>query len=68
MTETGALSVWERPTRVILTGLTLGGAGRALRPPTAADLVVTVGTAAGAVLGAVAVAQLGVSLRRMLAG
>ena len=25
--ETGALSVWERPTRVILTGLTLGGAG-----------------------------------------
>ena len=25
--ETGALSVWERPTRVILTGLTLTGAG-----------------------------------------
>src|SRR4051812_842109 len=28
--ETGALSVWERPTRVILTGFTLGGAGIAV--------------------------------------
>jgi CDP-diacylglycerol--glycerol-3-phosphate 3-phosphatidyltransferase len=67
--ETGPLSVWERPTRVILTGLTLGGAGvvSALALG-AADLVVTAGTAAGAVLGAVGVAQLGVSLRRMLAG
>lgn len=65
--ETGALSVWERPTRVILTGLTLGGAG-VLFALDAAVLVVTVGTAAGAVLGAVGVAQLGVSLRRMLAG
>ena len=27
VSETGALSVWERPTRVILTGLTLSGAG-----------------------------------------
>jgi phosphatidylglycerophosphate synthase len=62
---TGALSVWERPTRVILTGLTLGGAG-VLAALDAADLVVTAGTAAGAVLGAIGVVQLGVSLRRML--
>lgn len=64
--ETGSLSVWERPTRVILTGLTLGGAGVVSGP--AADAVVTAGTAAGALLGVVGVAQLGVSLRRMLAG
>jgi phosphatidylglycerophosphate synthase len=62
---TGALSVWERPTRIILTGLTLGGAG-VLAALDAADLVVTAGTAAGAVLGAIGVVQLGVSLRRML--
>ena len=62
---TGALSVWERPTRVILTGLTLGGAG-VLAALDAADLVVTVGTAAGAVLGTIGVVQLGFSLRRML--
>ena len=66
VTETGALSVWERPTRVILTGLTLGGAG-VVSALDVTDLVVTIGTAAGAVLGAVAVAQLGVSLRRRLA-
>ncbi|WP_245161072.1 hypothetical protein, partial [Blastococcus sp. CT_GayMR16] len=62
--ETGALSVWERPTRVIMTGLTLVGAGVLAG---AAELLVTVGTAAGALLGVVAVTQLGVSLRRMLA-
>jgi CDP-diacylglycerol--glycerol-3-phosphate 3-phosphatidyltransferase len=64
VTETGALSVWERPTRVILTGLTLVGAGVVSG---AADLVVTMGAAAGALLGVVGVVQLGVSLRRMLA-
>jgi phosphatidylglycerophosphate synthase len=63
--ETGALSVWERPTRVAMTGFTLGGAG-VLAGLVAADLVVTAGTAVGAVLGAVGVAQLGISLRRML--
>ncbi|WP_448623887.1 CDP-alcohol phosphatidyltransferase family protein [Geodermatophilus sp. URMC 64] len=61
--ETGALSVWERPTRVAMAGLTLGGAGVV---GGAAATVVTAGTAAGAVLGAVAVAQLGVALRRAL--
>ena len=64
-TETGALSVWERPMRIILTGMTLLGAG-VVSVFGAADLVVTAGTAAGVVLGAVAVVQLGVSLRRML--
>ena len=51
---------------MILTGLTLSGAG-VVASLGVADLVVTAGTAAGAVLGAVAVGQLGVSLRRMLA-
>lgn len=62
---TGPLSVWERPTRVILTGLTLVGAG-VVSAAGQASLVVTVGAAVGAVLGVVGVAQLGVSLRRML--
>ena len=66
VSETGALSVWERPTRVILTGLTLSGAG-VVAALGVVHPVVTAGTAAGALLGAVAVVQLGVSLRRMLA-
>ena len=67
LAETGALTVWERPTRVILTGLTTVGAG-VLSGLGAADLVVTAGTAAGALLGAVGVVQLGFSLRGMLPG
>jgi len=63
--ETGALSVWERPTRVVMAGFTLGGAGVVVE---AARTVVTAGTATGALLGAVAVAQLGVSLRQALGG
>ena len=64
--ETGALTVWERPTRVILTGLTTVGAG-VVSGLGGADLVITAGTAAGALLGAVGVIQLGFSLRAMLA-
>jgi phosphatidylglycerophosphate synthase len=64
--ETGALSVWERPTRVILTGLTLTGAG-VLSGFGAEPAVATGGAAAGTALGAVAVVQLGFSLRRALA-
>ena len=64
--ETGALSVWERPSRVAMTGMTLAGAG-VVAGTGAAELVVTVGTGVGALLGAVAVVQLGISLRRMLA-
>ena len=65
VTETGALSVWERPTRVILTGLTLGGAWVVAGIGWAGPVVVA-GCAAGAVLGAVAVVQLGIGLRRLL--
>jgi CDP-diacylglycerol--glycerol-3-phosphate 3-phosphatidyltransferase len=63
--ETGALSVWERPTRVALTGFTLGGAGVL---PGAAAVVVPAGTAAGVLLGAIGVLQLGLGLRRALEG
>jgi CDP-diacylglycerol--glycerol-3-phosphate 3-phosphatidyltransferase len=66
VTETGALSVWERPTRVAMTGCTLVGAG-VMAGVGFSDTVVTAGTAVGVLLGAVGVAQLGISLRRMLA-
>jgi hypothetical protein len=49
-----------------MTGMTLGGAG-VVSVLGATDLVVTAGTAVGVLLGTVGVAQLGVSLRRMLA-
>jgi CDP-diacylglycerol--glycerol-3-phosphate 3-phosphatidyltransferase len=62
--ETGTISVWERPSRVLMTGFSLGGAGVVVG---AADAVVTTGTGVGVLLGAVAVVQLGISLRRMLA-
>jgi phosphatidylglycerophosphate synthase len=62
--ETGTISVWERPTRVIMTGFTLGGAGVVMG---AADALVTAGAAVGVLLGGIAVVQLGISLRRMLA-
>ena len=64
--ETGAISVWERPTRVLMTGFTLVGAGVVAGLDLDVE-VVTVGAAAGAVLGAVGVLQLGIWLRRALA-
>ena len=64
--ETGAISVWERPTRVILTCFTLVGAG--VVPTVARPAAVIAGAAVGLLLAVVAVAQLGVSLRRALAG
>ena len=64
--ETGALSVWERPTRVVMTGFTLGGAGVVAGLGWSAA-VVTSGTAVGCLLGAVGVGQLGTALRRALA-
>jgi CDP-diacylglycerol--glycerol-3-phosphate 3-phosphatidyltransferase len=66
VSETGAISVWERPTRVALAGFSLGGAGVAAVLD-AADLVVTAGAAVGCLLGVVGTAQLGVQLRRALA-
>jgi phosphatidylglycerophosphate synthase len=63
--ETGAISVWERPTRVAMTGCTLVGAGVVSGFPTE---IVTAGTAAGVLLGGIGVVQLGVWLRRALPG
>jgi CDP-diacylglycerol--glycerol-3-phosphate 3-phosphatidyltransferase len=69
--ETGAISVWERPTRVVMAGFTLGGAGvlaaLGVGGPDAAGWVVTCGAAVGCLLGVVGTAQLGVQLRRALA-
>jgi hypothetical protein len=59
--------VWERPTRVAMTGMTLVGAGVVAGAGSgAAAAVVTAGTAAGVLLGAVAVVQLGRAIRRAL--
>jgi phosphatidylglycerophosphate synthase len=64
--ETGAISVWERPSRVAMTGFTLGGAG-VVAGWGLAGPVVTTGTAVGCLLGVVGVVQLGTALRRALA-
>jgi CDP-diacylglycerol--glycerol-3-phosphate 3-phosphatidyltransferase len=64
--ETGPISVWERPTRVIMTGLTFVGAG-VVAGLHLDDQVVTAGAAVGALLGGVGVVQLGLWLRRALA-
>jgi CDP-diacylglycerol--glycerol-3-phosphate 3-phosphatidyltransferase len=69
VTETGAISVWERPTRVAMAGATLAGAGvvPALVPAAGAPgWVVTCGAAVGVLLGVVGTAQLGVQLHRAL--
>ncbi|MDP9458976.1 MAG: CDP-alcohol phosphatidyltransferase family protein [Actinomycetota bacterium] len=63
--ETGSISVWERPTRVLMTGLTLVGAGVVAGSGLDAE-VVTAGAAVGALLGGIGVVQLGVWLRRAL--
>lgn len=63
--ETGALTVWERPTRVLMTGFTLVGAG-VLAGTGREDTVALAGAAVGVLLGVVAVVQLGVWLRRSL--
>ncbi|SEO97887.1 CDP-alcohol phosphatidyltransferase family protein [Trujillonella endophytica] len=66
--ETGDISVWERPTRVAMTGMTLVGAGVVAGAGSDVPaVVVTTGTAVGALLGVVAVAQLGRAIRRALA-
>jgi CDP-diacylglycerol--glycerol-3-phosphate 3-phosphatidyltransferase len=66
VSETGAISVWERPTRVAMAGLGLGGAG-VVAPLGYAVEVVTVAAAVGCLLGVAGTAQLGVQLRRALA-
>jgi archaetidylinositol phosphate synthase len=70
--RTGPISLWERPTRVLMAGLTLGGAGVVsgleVRGVDGDALTVTSGAAVGALLGAVATVQLGWWLRTELAG
>jgi archaetidylinositol phosphate synthase len=70
--RTGPISLWERPTRVLMAGFTLGGAGVVSGLEVAGVdgdvLTVTCGAGAGALLGAVATAQLGFWLRSELAG
>lgn len=70
--RTGPISLWERPTRVLMAGFTLGGAGVVSGLEVAGVdgdvLTVTVGAAVGALLGAVGTAQLGLWLRGELAG
>ena len=63
MGEVGVITVWERPTRVILTAGLLLGAGLL---PGSADLVVTGGAVAWVVLGLVGLSQLLVVIRRRL--
>jgi CDP-diacylglycerol--glycerol-3-phosphate 3-phosphatidyltransferase len=65
VSETGAISVWERPTRVAQAGFSLGGAG-VVSSLGLVDEVVTAGAAVGCLLGVVGTAQLGVQLRRAL--
>jgi phosphatidylglycerophosphate synthase len=65
MGDVGVITVWERPTRVILTAFLLLGAG--LLPGSAAA-VATAGAAAWVVLGLVGLSQLLLVVRRRLAG
>jgi phosphatidylglycerophosphate synthase len=63
MGEIGVITVWERPTRVILTAGLLLGSGLL---PDSADVIVTAGATAWVVLGLVGLAQLLVVVRRRL--
>jgi CDP-diacylglycerol--glycerol-3-phosphate 3-phosphatidyltransferase len=63
MGEVGVVTVWERPTRVILTAFVLLGCGLL---PTHADLVATLGAAAWIAFGAIGLTQLLVVVRHRL--
>lgn len=63
MGEVAVVTVWERPTRVILTAGLLLGCGLI---PAAADLIAAGGGVAWVVLGTVGLAQLLVAVRRRL--
>jgi phosphatidylglycerophosphate synthase len=64
MSDIGIVTVWERPTRVVVTAFTLLGAGLL---PSHAGGVAEVGALSWAVLGAVGLTQLLVVVRRQLA-
>jgi phosphatidylglycerophosphate synthase len=63
MTDLEILTVWERPTRVILTAMLLLGAAILPGP---ANVIASVGTIAWSTFGAIAVIQLLVTTRRRL--
>jgi phosphatidylglycerophosphate synthase len=63
MTEVGVVTIWERPTRVIVTAMFLFGAGLYV---SAAEEWAAAGAAAWATLGAVGLVQLLVVIRRRL--
>jgi phosphatidylglycerophosphate synthase len=63
MGEIGVVTVWERPTRVILTAFLLLGCGLVV---THADLIATLGAAAWITLGTVGLTQLLVVAHRRL--
>lgn len=65
MAEIGVVTVWERPTRIIVTALFLLGAGLYA---SAAESWATAGSAAWATLGVVGSVQLLVVVRRRLGG
>ena len=69
--RTGPISIWERPTRVAMTGMTLVGAGVLAATGLGTGLatgIATAGAAVGAVLGLVGTAQIGWWLRGVLDG
>ena len=69
--RTGPISIWERPTRVAMTGMTLVGAGVLAATGLGTGLatgIATAGAAVGAVLGLLGTAQIGWWLRGVLAG
>ena len=61
MREIGVITVWERPTRVVLTAGLLLGSGLL---PDSAEVIVTAGAAAWVVLGLVGLVQLLAVVRR----
>lgn len=63
MGEVGVVTVWERPTRVILTAALLLGCGLL---PGSADLIATGGAAVWVVLGLIGLTQLLVVVRGRL--
>jgi CDP-diacylglycerol--glycerol-3-phosphate 3-phosphatidyltransferase len=64
MREVGVVTVWERPTRVVLTAFLLLACGLL---PAHADLLATLGATAWVVLGAVGLSQLMLVVHRRLA-
>lgn len=66
MTEVGVVTVWERPTRVIVTAVALAATPALPLAGVAAVLGAVLGAAAWVGLGVVGLLQLGVAVRRRL--